>query len=423
VRTTKPQHTATGVGGSRRGRSLRLRLTALYGGLFLLSGAGLLTVTYLLVQHATGNGNFFVTNGNGVLAGSITGAAPDKATSPPVQLGQGSTGPLGGLRFTPAQLQAQAEQLRAQAIHQHAAELHQFLVQSAIALGIMAVASIALGWIVAGRALRPLRTITAAAREISATNLHERLALTGPEDELKELGDTFDALLARLDASFQSQQQFIANASHELRTPLARQRTLIQVALADPDASEQSLRTTHERVLVAGAQQERLIDTLLTLARGQAGLDTRDPIDLARITEQVVTSRRHHGDCRGLALHATLEPAVTAGSSRLTERLIANLVDNALRHNTPDGSVDIVTGTRNGLAMIAVSNTGPVIPHDAVDQLFEPFKRLGTDRTSHEEGLGLGLSIVQAIADAHQASVHAHALPAGGLCVEVTFPN
>src|SRR6516162_3260679 len=266
-------------------RTVRLRLTLLYGGLFLLSGAVLLAVTYVLVVSATDGVIFKGQNGSQVsVHGSHNGTGPNGGGQPPaVQTSGGGTSGL-----SPSQLLAKARRLEAQAARQHAAELNQLLIQSGLALTGMAVLSIGLGWLVAGRVLRPLRTITAAAREISATNLHERLALGGPDDELKELGDTFDGLLARLEASFSAQRQFVANASHELRTPLARQRVLSQVALADPDATVEALRAAHERVLAAGAEQEQLIEALLTLARGQAGLSTREPFDLAELAGQVL---------------------------------------------------------------------------------------------------------------------------------------
>ena len=286
----------------------------------------------------------------------------------------------------------------------------------------MAILSIALGWIVAGRALRPLRTITAAARDISATNLHRRLALDGPHDELKELGDTFDGLLARLDASFQAQRQFVANASHELRTPLARQRTLGQVALADPDATVESLRAAHQRVLAAGAEQERLIEALLALARGQTGLANPEPLDLATVTERVLLAHQRDAEDREVELHATLAPAPAAGDSRLIERLVTNLIDNAQRHNLPHGRVDVTTGTRNGHAVLSVSNTGPEVPAEAVERLFQPFQRLAPERTTgNGNGVGLGLSIVQAIADAHRATLAVQPNAAGGLEVTVAL--
>jgi signal transduction histidine kinase len=371
--------------------TVRLRLTLLYGGLFLICGAALLAVTYALVLQAT------------------QGAIPS-GNEVPVGLG-------------PRQQQALIAREHAVALSTHAAVLHELLARSAMALAVMAVLSIALGWIVAGRVLRPLRTITAAAREISAATLGQRLALGGPADELRELGDTFDALLARLEASFRAQRQFIANASHELRTPLARQRVISQVALADPGATIETLSKAHQRVLASGAQQQQLIEALLTLAQGQAGLDTREPFDLAAVTSQVLTARQPEAGYRDLTLHAALGPAPATGCPRLAERLAANLVDNALRHNVPGGQVDVRTRTRNSRAILSVANTGPAVPAAAVDQLFRPFQRLGTDRTSRGEGVGLGLSIVQAIADAHSASITARPQPGGGLLIEVTFPD
>jgi signal transduction histidine kinase len=301
--------------------------------------------------------------------------------------------------------------------------MRQLLVQSGIALGLMSVVSIGLGWIVAGRVLRPLRTITTAARESSASNLHQRLALQGPDDELKELGDTFDELLGRLEMSFQSQRRFVANASHELRTPLALQRTLVQVALSDPDATVDSLRTAHERVLGATTQQERLIDALLTLARGERGLDRRRPLDLAEVTSQVLLTRDTQATRRGIHLVPTLHRAPTFGDPQLVEHLVANLVDNGLRYNVASGRLEVSTGTTADGALLSMVNTGPVVPADQVDRLFQPFQRLGADRTHHDGGLGLGLSIVAAIATAHGATVAARPRPAGGMELTVTFPG
>jgi signal transduction histidine kinase len=285
------------------------------------------------------------------------------------------------------------------------------------------VLSVALGWLVAGRVLRPLRTITATARNISATNLHERLALNGPDDELKELGDTFDDLLARLEQFIQSQRQFVANASHELRTPLALQRTLIQLALTDPDANMESLRAAHERVLASGAQQERLIDALLTLTRGQAGLTKREPFDLAILAEQVLLIRESEARARSIDVRSVLAPAPVTGDPRLVERLIANLVDNALAYNSNPGRVDIMTAHRGDVALVSITNTGPVVDDGAVPRLTQPFERLATERTGHGDGSGLGLSIVQAIVNAHAGSLTIRPQPGGGLTVGVTFPS
>jgi signal transduction histidine kinase len=385
--TTRPLH------AQRRRSTVRLRLTLWYSGLFLVSGAVLLAITYgLVVQAFVGN-----TAGNALCPGP---AAPRSACH--------VIGP---------------QQARGMALQEYAGVLHQLLSRSGVALALMAVLSIALGWFMAGRVLRPLSTITAAAREISADRLGDRLALSGPRDELRELGDTFDALLARLEASFRAQRQFIANASHELRTPLARQRVIGQVALADPGATIETLRSAHERVLAAGAQQQQLIEALLTLARGQAGLDKPELFDLAAVTRQVLIARQTDAKTRNLTLHTALDPAPAAGSPPLAEQLAANLVDNALRHNLPGGRVDISTGMRNSRAVLSVLNTGPAVPAAVLDRLFQPFQRLAADRTSRGEGLGLGLSVVQAIADAHGASITARPQPAGGLLVEVTFPT
>jgi signal transduction histidine kinase len=382
--------TVTALRAGRARRTVRLRLTLWSGGLFLICGTVLLAVTYGLVVQA------FIGNS----ASNAECRAPGSGCS--------TIGP---------------QQARAMALQEHAAVLHELLTRSEIALAVTGVLSVALGWFIAGRVLRPLRTITAAARGISAASLGERLALGGPRDELRELGDTFDGLLARLEASFTAQRQFIANASHELRTPLARQRVISQVALADPGATIETLRAAHERVLASGAQQEQLIEALLTLARGQAGLDKQEPLDLAALTRQVLAGRGSEAEHRNLTLHADLRPARAAGSPRLAERLAANLVDNALRHNVPGGRIDVTTSTRNSRAVLCVANTGTAIPAAAVDRLFQPFQRLGTDRTSRGEGTGLGLSIVQAIADAHSASITARPQPGGGMLVEVTFPD
>ncbi|TNC21082.1 sensor histidine kinase [Amycolatopsis alkalitolerans] len=400
IRARVPRHT------------VRLRLTLFYGALFIVSGAALLVITYLLVVHAT-NGVIFTGQHSSVVVETGHGsAAPATPLAQPH--GPGAQPPNNAPQVSPQQ----AAQL---ALQQHSAELHQLLLQSGIALAIMTVVSIGLGWIVAGRVLRPLRTITAAVRDISATSLHRRLALSGPRDELTELGETFDGLLARLEASFQAQRRFIANASHELRTPLARQRALAQVALADPDATAESLRTVHHRILAAGAQQERLIDALLTLARGQAGIDRHDHIDLADLARQALATRAAEATTRDIDLRATLRPAPTSGDPRLVERVITNLIDNALQHNRPAGHLNVDTDSRDGHAMVTVSNTGPRIPADAIDRLFQPFQHLGTDRVG--DRLGLGLSIVQAIASAHHAMITAQPRADGGLTVTVSFPD
>jgi signal transduction histidine kinase len=283
----------------------------------------------------------------------------------------------------------------------------------------MAVLSLWLGWVIAGRALRPVRTITDAARDISASNLHRRLALQGPDDELKRLGNTVDGLLARLETSFDAQRQFVANASHELRTPLTLERTLLELALSDPNASIDSYRHTCEQLLAVGEQQEQLIDALLTLSRSQRGIDSRQPVDLAAITATAVSAADHDG----ITVDTALRPARTSGNPRLVERLVANLVGNAIRHNVDGGTVNLSTETRDGQAVLVVSNTGPKIAAHELERLFQPFQRLDPTRSTGTSGFGLGLSIVQAIADAHYATIAADALPDGGLHIEIGFPS
>ncbi|MFB6518125.1 sensor histidine kinase [Streptomyces sp. NPDC056401] len=379
-------------------------MTLLYGGLFGLSGAALLGITYVLV-HGT-----IAAQPPPALSVSEAGADPGLVPGQPPRDRQGS-------------LETLADQAREAMAGQIADIMHQLLVQSGIALALMLAVSIVLGWIVAGRMLHPLRTITAAAQEISATSLHQRLALGGPSDELKELGDTIDGLLGRLEASFGAQRRFVANASHELRTPLARQRVLGQVALSDPEATVESLRQAHERILAAGVQQERLIEALLTLARGQAGIEVRRPFDLTEIAREVVDARAAEADLRTVTFRTSASTAVALGHRPLAERLVVNLVDNALRHNTPHGEVRVTTGTVEGRAVLTVSNSGPPVPPEDVDRLFQPFQRLGATRAARTEGLGLGLSIVQAIAHAHDAGLTASPRPGGGLTVTVAFPG
>jgi signal transduction histidine kinase len=421
-------------------RTVRLRLTVVYAALFLASGAGLLAITYVLVRHATGDvifgttsagRSFVVSNGakqSAPVNGAQSGPVAEGITSEPGATLPRLT-PQQGKLITPQQgklirqqLKAQARRDLALAKRQRNAEMRQLLEQSGVALAIMAALSIGLGWLAAGRVLRPLRTLNERAREISASNLHKRLGLTGPDDELKQLANTFDDLLGRLEASFQAQRQFVANASHELRTPLTLERALVEVALADPNATADTLRETCERVLATGEQQERLIEALLTLSRSQRGLDHHEPFDLAAVADEVLLTRRTEAERQRLRIDAALEPAPTTGDPRLGERLVANLVDNAVRHNVSAGRIEVATGTRAGHAVLSITNSGPVVPSAEVDRLFQPFQRLAADRNGHDDGLGLGLSIVHAIATAHGATLTARAQPAGGLDVEVSFP-
>jgi len=382
-------------------RTARLRLTILYGALFLASGAGLLAITYLLVSHTTGIG-LYVNH--------------PRITAPPKAIGQaGGVASIADHR--------QILQLVAQTRAQHAADLHHLLIWSAVALLIMAIVSIALGYYVAGRVLEPLRTITTTARAISARNLDRRLCLTGPDDEFKALGDTLDDLLTRLQTAFDAQQHFIANASHELRTPLSWERSLVEVALADPDPTIELFQCMCQELLAASDQQQRLIEALLTLATSERGLEHHEPIDLSNLADSLLLAPWPEADQLEIAITAMIDPAPTTGHAALAERLIANLIDNAIHHNTLGGRVEITTGVRDQHAFVTVTNSGPMIPVDEIQRLFQPFQRLGGARTQHTNGHGLGLSIVQAIATAHDATITTRAQPNGGLAIEVSFPR
>lgn len=378
----------------------RLRLTLLYGGLFLVSGAALLTLTYVFFQRAT-----HVVNPSG-RASQPTSSATGLDHLP--TLGGVATGRYHGA--VPADLQ-------------HASDVHELLITCLIAFAVVGVLSVAAGWVVAGRVLRPLRTINTTAERISASSLHERLTLSGPDDEFKELGGTLNNLFGRLEASFRSQEDFVANASHELRTPLTLDRALLETALANPVTTAESWRATGQRLLATNKQQAQLIDALLTLACSQRGLATPEHIDLAALTEDVLDARDYQVARRGLSVAAALDPAPMDGDPDLIESLVANLVDNALLHNIARGRIDISTGARLGAAVISVGNTGPIIPENETARLLQPFQRLTSGRRAGTaDGHGVGLAIVQAIATAHSAHLSLNPRPEGGLRIEVSFP-
>ena len=351
--------------------TLRTQLTLLYGGLIALLGAGLV---FLLVP----------------LEGSASVQAGPHAAAISAAL--------------------------------NSAERNKEII-GAIALPLVVLLAVVGGWLIAGRLLRPLRTITAAAKDISATNLSRRLSLGSRGDEFAELGETLDDLFGRLEAGFESQRLFVANASHELRTPLTAERALLQVALADPDASAATLRTTCVDVLALGDRQERLIAALLTLASGEGGVEVWEPFDLAEIAGNAVAVRREDAERRGIEVSTALSTAAAKGDPRLAESLVANLVDNAIRYNMTGGRVAISTVSIAGKATLRISNTGAAISADQVERLFQPFQRLGGVRTPNGDGYGLGLSIVRAIASAHGATLTSRAQPEGGLDIEVSFPR
>jgi signal transduction histidine kinase len=360
-------------------RTVRIRLTALYGAVFTISGAVLLTITYWLMRRSK--------------AGLVVIAYDDR-------------GP---------EIREHLNRIRE-------AQLRELLMQWGIALAIMVVISIALGWLVAGRVLRPLRTMTATIQQISARNVHERLAVTGPHDELKDLADTVDGLLGRLETALNAHKRFVANAAHELRTPLTLERALLEETLTDRAATLETYRATSKRLLAISKDQGRLLEALLTLTSSERGLDRQEPFDLSDLARQALGSARLEADARGVHIYTRLAPAPSAGDPALAARLVANLIDNAVYHNVTGGHVEVATETRAGRAFVSMINTGPVIPPQQVDRLFEPFQRLG-ERTARSDGHhGLGLSIVRAIATVHGADVTAHARPGGGLSVEISFP-
>jgi signal transduction histidine kinase len=388
--------------------SVRLQLTLVYGGLFLLAGAGLLAVNYALVRS-----HFSLPFDTKVQAPLPTPGEPVPAGRTVVFLGSapGSDQLVVNVRDM-ADLKRVRRQLETAALNQIAA-------QSGAALAVMALVSIGLGWLVAGRVLRPLAAITATARRLEGSTLHERLHFQGPQDELKELADTFDQMLGRLDAAFETQRRFVANASHELRTPLAIARTEVDVALADPDTAPDELRAMAGRVLEANQRSERLIEGLLTLARSERQLRAREPVDLAVAAADALEVAAQEVERLGLRVSRMLGAAPVAGDRALLERLVANLVENAVRHNRPGGWVEVDTGRAGPLAVVRVANGGPPIPPDQVATLFEPFRRLEADRTGSDRGAGLGLSIVKAVAAAHGGRATARPLEDGGLEVTV----
>ncbi|HEV2362274.1 MAG TPA: HAMP domain-containing sensor histidine kinase, partial [Acidimicrobiales bacterium] len=273
------------------------------------------------------------------------------------------------------------------------------------------------------RVLRPLRVMTATAREISASNLHRRLAISGPDDELRELGATLDDLFSRLEASFDSQRRFVANASHELRSPLTAERALLQVALSDPEASAESLRAACEEVLVLGGQQEQLITALLTLAMSERGVERWEAVELGAIAHHAVDGRIEEARTRGVTITADCPPANCAGDPRLIDIMISNLVENAIRHNVDGGWAKVATSSGPAGGTVTVSSSGPVIDPAVVDLLFQPFQRQTEVRVQRSDGHGLGLAIVRAIVDVHRAQLVAQARPGGGLDIEVTFAD
>jgi signal transduction histidine kinase len=375
----------------RRRWTIRMRLTVLYGSLFFLAGLVLLAVTYVLMRNIVWNWRF---SGSCV---QVPADAVGKVTSQEVIRKQ-------------AELQRDLDAYRA-------LTLRSVLQQGMLALVLVGVGAVALGWLVAGRVLRPIHTITATARRVADRNLHERIQATGPHDEVRELADTFDSMLDRLDRAFDGRRRFVGNASHELKTPLAISRTLIEVAMGRPDAPPEVLQLG-QTLLEVNARQERLIDGLLTLARSEHTLTTLKPVDLAELCVHLLDS------VSGVTVVSALDPAVASGDAVLLERLALNLIQNASRYNAPSGTIWVSTATSGELITLQVANTGPVVAANEIPALFEPFRRLVADRVGSARGTGLGLSIVRSVARAHGGDVHAgprSPADGGGLVVTVSL--
>jgi signal transduction histidine kinase len=377
--------------------TVRARLTLLYTGLFAVCGAIVVAVSYILVARLEPQGQ------------NQQAPASFLARCRSEQVGAHPNGRL--LAKCNAYFQLQG------ARHQRDVTLSHLLQYSLITLAVVIALATILGWIAAGRALRPVHRITAAARAASEHNLSARVALRGPRDELQELAETFDEMLDRLQVAFEGQKRFIANASHELRTPLAVMRATVDVVLDNPGSTPADLRGMATDIRAAVDHAEHLIGALLILARNERGLTVYEELDLATVAEDVLDT----ADLADRRVHTTLEPAVISGDPVLAERLVANLVDNAVRYNAASGDIWISTRTVAGSSQLSVANTGPLISSAEADSVFQPFQRL-SDRTSHE-GFGLGLTIVASIAAVHAGTAAACPRDGGGLSITVTIPS
>jgi signal transduction histidine kinase len=301
--------------------------------------------------------------------------------------------------------------------------LNQLLLQSGVTLGVMVFIAALLGWLIAGRVVDPVKAMTEQARRMSERNLHERIAMAGPQDEMKDLADTFDAMLGRLDFAFDSQRRFVANASHELRTPLAISRAAVEVQMQRKRHSEAQWRAMADQVLASTARSERLINSLLLLARIEEGRHVREPVDLAQLLREVADEERPEQERAALKLEVSTEPAPVEGDPDLLRRLIGNLLENAVRYNVDGGWIRAEVAQRDGNVVLTVTNSGEKLTTQAASELFEPFIRGGSPRTRSAEGAGLGLSIVMSIANAHKGTVSSNSPRDGGLAVSVALPG
>ncbi|BBC93146.1 sensor histidine kinase [Streptomyces griseofuscus] len=384
--------------------TIRIRLTLLYGGMFLIAGILLLSIIYLLAAQAisTGNQPLF----------KIVSFQELKVSSDNCPAINTTSLPLADFNNTISQC----------VDHQRQAALDNLLSRSLLALLGLAVIAFAFGYAMAGRVLSPLGRITRTARAVAGSDLSRRIELDGPDDELKELADTFDEMLERLQRAFTAQQRFVGNASHELRTPLAINRTLLEVHLSDPGAPVE-LQQLGKTLLATNERSEQLVEGLLLLARSDNQIVERKPVDLAEVAGQAIDQVRSEAEAKGVEIRGERAPAVVQGNGVLLERIALNLVQNAVRYNVAEGGwVEVDTEVQHGQAVLTVSNTGPVVPAYEIDNLFEPFRRLRTERTGSDKGVGLGLSIVRSVARAHGGHIAARPREGGGLVMRVTLP-
>ncbi|KUF13098.1 MULTISPECIES: sensor histidine kinase [Streptomyces] len=379
--------------------TIRIRLTLLYGGMFLIAGILLLSIIYLLAAQALNVGSELPFK---IVSGKVTSEVCNLP-------GQASPSDFN---------QAMNDCVNTQ--RQHA--LDNLLSRSLLALLGLAVIAFAFGYAMAGRVLSPLGRITRTARRVAGTDLSRRIELDGPDDELKELSDTFDEMLDRLERAFTAQQRFVGNASHELRTPLAINRTLLEVHLSDPGAPVE-LQQLGKTLLATNERSEQLVEGLLLLARSDNQIVERKPVDLAEVAGQAVDQARSEAEEKGVEIRGERGPAVVQGNGVLLERIALNLVQNAVRYNVKEaGWVEVTTEAQHGQAVLVVTNTGPVVPAYEIDSLFEPFRRLRTERTGSDKGVGLGLSIARSVARAHGGRIIAEPREGGGLVMRVTLP-
>ncbi|MFE2375349.1 sensor histidine kinase [Streptomyces sp. NPDC059398] len=379
--------------------TIRIRLTLLYGGMFLIAGILLLTIIYMLAAQAL---NVGVELPFKIVAGSVTSEVcnlPKNGTADQFNAAMNSC-----------------------VNHQRQQALDHLLARSLYALVGLSIIAFAFGYAVAGRVLSPLGRMTRTARRVAGTDLTRRIELDGPDDELKELADTFDEMLDRLERAFTAQQRFVANASHELRTPLAINRTLLEVHLSDPGAPVE-LTQLGKTLLATNERSEQLVEGLLLLARSDNQIVERKPVDLAEGAPRPIDQTLAEAAEKGVEIRGEQSPAVVQGNGILLERIALNLVQNAVRYNVAeDGWVEVTTELQPGQALLVVSNTGPVVPAYEIDNLFEPFRRLRTERTGSDKGVGLGLSIARSVARAHGGRIIAEPREGGGLVMRVTLP-